>query len=50
MGDNRNGSHDSRSFGLVDEKDIVGKAMASWWPRSAWGLAPNEEPVLGAAP
>ncbi|WP_343394303.1 signal peptidase I [Candidatus Amarobacter glycogenicus] len=34
----------------IPEKDIVGKAMASWWPRSAWGLAPNEEPVLGAAP
>ena len=47
MGDNRNGSLDSRSFGLVDEDDIVGKAMASWWPRSQWGLAPNEEPKLG---
>ena len=44
MGDNRNNSLDSRSFGLVDEGDIVGKAMASWWPKEDWGLAPNEEP------
>lgn len=47
MGDNRNASLDSRNFGLVNEDDIVGKAMASWWPRSSWGLAPNEEPKLG---
>ena len=44
MGDNRNNSADSRSFGPVDEDDIVGKAMASWWPRETWGLAPNEAP------
>lgn len=47
MGDNRNQSLDSRSFGLVDEDDIVGKAIVSWWPRSKWGLAPNEKPKLG---
>lgn len=44
MGDNRNDSLDSRSFGLVDEDDIVGKALGSWWPKDKWGLAPNEEP------
>lgn len=46
MGDNRNDSLDSRSFGLVDEKDIVGKALGSWWPKDKWGLAPNEEPTF----
>jgi len=46
MGDNRNNSADSRSFGPVNEDDIIGKAMASWWPRETWGLAPNEEPQL----
>ena len=46
MGDNRNNSLDSRSFGLVVEDDIIGKAMASWWPKDKWGLAPNEEPKL----
>ncbi|HNO66160.1 MAG TPA: signal peptidase I, partial [Tepidiformaceae bacterium] len=50
MGDNRNNSLDSRAFGLVDEDDIVGKALASWWPRENWGLAPNEEPKLAPAP
>jgi signal peptidase I len=48
MGDNRNESFDSRSFGPVNEDDIVGKAMASWWPRDTWGLAPNETPKFGA--
>jgi signal peptidase I len=47
MGDNRNNSLDSRAFGPVDEDDIVGRAMASWWPRKTWGLAPNEEPKFG---
>ena len=47
MGDNRNNSQDSRAFGPVNEDDIVGKAMVSWWPRSTWGLAPNEEPSFG---
>ena len=48
MGDNRSASADSRSFGPVNEDDIVGKAMASWWPRENIGLAPNESPKLGA--
>jgi signal peptidase I len=48
MGDNRKASADSRSFGPVNEDDIVGKAMASWWPRESIGLAPNESPRLGA--
>lgn len=47
MGDNRKASADSRSFGPVNEDDIVGKAMASWWPRENIGLAPNESPKLG---
>jgi signal peptidase I len=49
MGDNRNGSLDSRAFGLVNEDDIIGKAMASWWPKKDWGLAPNEAPTFGPA-
>jgi signal peptidase I len=50
MGDNRNNSLDSRIFGLVEEDDIIGKAMASWWPTDKWGLAPNEAPTFGPAP
>lgn len=49
MGDNRNNSLDSRVFGPVREELIVGKAMASWWPTSKIGRAPNEEPQLAPA-
>lgn len=41
MGDNRGNSLDSRNFGPIHEDLIVGKALASWWPRDKIGLAPN---------
>ncbi|MCC7364240.1 MAG: signal peptidase I [Dehalococcoidia bacterium] len=46
LGDNRNNSNDSRfqQIGLIPEDLIVGKAMFSYWPRSDFGFAPNEEP------
>ena len=30
MGDNRNFSIDSRYFGFIDKKDIMGKVLAYW--------------------
>ncbi len=38
MGDNRNGSQDSRHWGPLPEDHIIGKVWAIYWPRSAWGL------------
>jgi signal peptidase I len=35
LGDNRNLSSDSHSWGFVPNKDIVGKALAVYWPLDA---------------
>ncbi len=38
MGDNRSHSSDSRSWGLLPAKDIIGKAIISYWPPGLWGI------------
>jgi signal peptidase I len=37
MGDNRNNSHDSRSWGLLDRSQVKGRAEVKFWPFSEAG-------------
>jgi signal peptidase I len=46
LGDNRNHSSDSRSFGPIPEENIVGKVWLSYWPPSHWGLSPEYSTTL----
>lgn len=38
LGDNRNNSTDSRSFGPVSVDDVIGKAWVSYWPQEHLGI------------
>lgn len=38
MGDNRQGSEDSRVFGPVPRQDIIGRVWLRYWPLSDWHL------------
>jgi signal peptidase I len=42
LGDNRNNSSDSRSWGNLPRDRIVGKAWLSYWPPALWGLVRHE--------
>jgi signal peptidase I len=41
LGDNRNNSSDSHSWGVLPKDNIVGKAWLSYWPPDEWGALPH---------
>jgi len=41
MGDNRSHSRDSREFGPINKKSIVGRAFFSYWPPDSFGVIPK---------
>jgi signal peptidase I len=52
MGDNRGLSLDSRSFGPISLKEVVGKAVFIYWPPPEWGPLEwrMQTPETGATP
>lgn len=44
MGDHRNASSDSRSFGTVERDSIVGRAFLRYWPLDRFGFLPEASP------
>ncbi|TFG72135.1 MAG: signal peptidase I [Anaerolineales bacterium] len=41
LGDNRNDSSDSHTWGLLPQDQILGKAFFSYWPPEKWGIIPH---------
>ncbi len=50
LGDNRNNSRDSHSFGAVSRDHIMGRAWLIYWPPPKWGIVPQQHYDLTAEP
>jgi signal peptidase I len=48
LGDNRNVSRDSRSFGLVPSERIQGRVVAHYWPAARAGLVGSSPTLVPA--
>lgn len=42
LGDNRNNSSDSHTWGAVPVESVVGKAFLIYWPPQDWGILPHQ--------
>lgn len=49
LGDNRNNSYDSHSWGMLDQSLIIGRADLRYWPFSEIGRIPKTEPLAPAS-
>jgi signal peptidase I len=50
MGDNRNNSSDSRSWGTVPVENIIGKALFVYWPVEQWGALTSSAVAASESP